>query len=44
MSRLLILYGTTNGHTRKIAQALGETLGEEGFPCDVIDAERLRVH
>jgi menaquinone-dependent protoporphyrinogen oxidase len=41
MSRLLILYGTTNGHTRKIAQVLGETLGEEGFSCDVIDAERI---
>jgi menaquinone-dependent protoporphyrinogen oxidase len=41
MSRLLILYGTTNGHTRKIAIALGETLGEQGFPCDVIDAERI---
>jgi menaquinone-dependent protoporphyrinogen oxidase len=41
MSRLLILYGTTNGYTRKIATALGATLGEEGFPCDVIDAKRI---
>lgn len=41
MARLLILYGTTNGHTRKIATALGETLGEEGFPCDVFDAKRI---
>jgi menaquinone-dependent protoporphyrinogen oxidase len=39
MSRLLILYGTTNGHTRKIAKVLSETLGEEGFLCDVIDAD-----
>ena len=41
MSRLLILYGTTNGHTRKIAIALGETLGAEGYPSDVIDAQRI---
>jgi menaquinone-dependent protoporphyrinogen oxidase len=41
MLRLLILYGTTNGHTRKIAQVLGETLRGGGFPCDVIDAARV---
>ncbi len=40
MSRVLILYGTTDGHTRKIAEALGETLREEGCALDVIDAKR----
>lgn len=38
MSRVLILYGTTDGHTRKIANVLGETFQEEGCHVDVIDA------
>jgi len=33
MSRILVLYGTTDGHTAKIAARLGETFREEG--CDV---------
>lgn len=38
MSRVLILYGTTDGHTRKIAAALAGVLTWEGGRVDVIDA------
>jgi menaquinone-dependent protoporphyrinogen oxidase len=37
MSRILILYGTTDGHTAKIAARLGEFLRAEG--CDVTVAQ-----
>lgn len=39
MSRVLILYGTTDGHTRKIAAALREALREEGLHAFVTDAK-----
>ncbi len=38
MSRILVLYGTTTGHTRKIAEFLRETFQTEGCRVDVIDA------
>jgi len=38
MSRVLILYGTTDGHTRKIATALREALVDEGVYAFVSDA------
>jgi len=38
MSRVLILYGTTDGHTRKIAAALREALVEEGVYAFMSDA------
>lgn len=38
MSRVLILYGTTDGHTAKIAAALARTLTTEGNVVDVRDA------
>lgn len=38
MPRILILYGTTDGHTAKIAAALAETLRIEGASVDVADA------
>lgn len=38
MSRLLVLYGTTDGHTRKIAWAIAETLEGCGVTVDVLDA------
>ena len=38
MSRVLILYGTTDGHTAKIAEILGDTLRAEGCAVEVIDA------
>ncbi len=41
MARVLVLYGTTDGHTRKVAEALRQTwLSEEGFLVDVVDAQR----
>jgi menaquinone-dependent protoporphyrinogen oxidase len=39
MSRVLILYGTTDGHTRKIAAALREGLRDEGLHAFVTDAK-----
>jgi menaquinone-dependent protoporphyrinogen oxidase len=41
MSRVLILYGTTEGHTRRIAHAIGESLVLQGVDVDLIQAGRL---
>jgi menaquinone-dependent protoporphyrinogen oxidase len=38
MARILVLYGTTEGHTAKIAQALAGTLRREGHTVDVVAA------
>ena len=38
MDRILVLYGTTDGHTATIAQAIGDTLKAAGFDADVIRA------
>jgi len=38
MSRVLMLYGTTDGHTRKIATAVAETLRAEHCDVAVVDA------
>lgn len=38
MTRILVLYGTTDGHTAKIAWALGETLRANGAAADVVEA------
>lgn len=38
MARLLIVYGTTDGHTRKIAQAVADYVAEFGHTPIVIDA------
>lgn len=38
MSRVLILYGTTDGHTRKVAAALREALVDDGAYAFVSDA------
>lgn len=38
MSRILVLYGTTDGHTAKIAQAVARTLETEGCTVSVVDA------
>ena len=38
MSRVSILYGTTDGQTRKIAEAIAATLREEHCVVDVVDA------
>jgi menaquinone-dependent protoporphyrinogen oxidase len=36
MSRVLILYGSTDGHTRLIAQTIGETLNRSGIGVDIV--------
>ena len=38
MSRILVLYGTTEGHTAKVARCLGDTLRADGQSADVLDA------
>jgi len=38
MTRILVLYGTTHGHTAKIARAVAETLRGQGASADVIEA------
>ena len=38
MSRILVLYGTTEGQTAKIARALANTLHAEGHAVDVLAA------
>ena len=38
MNRILVLYGTTDGHTATIAQTIGKTLNAVGFDVDVIQA------
>jgi menaquinone-dependent protoporphyrinogen oxidase len=38
MLRVLILYGTTDGHTRLVADAISETLALGGVDTDVIQA------
>jgi menaquinone-dependent protoporphyrinogen oxidase len=39
MSRILIVYGTTDGHTRKIAAVLASTLEEAGCDADIWHAQ-----
>ena len=36
--RVLIVYGTTGGHTRKVAQMIGDTLADGGVNADVVAA------
>ena len=38
MSRILIAYGTTEGHTRAIADAIGKALQVRGLEADVVEA------
>ena len=38
MTPILVLYGTTDGHTAKVAGALADTLRGKGAAVDVIDA------
>src|SRR5688572_6568109 len=38
MSRVLILYGTTEGHTRAVARAIAEPLSRGGVAADVVRA------
>jgi menaquinone-dependent protoporphyrinogen oxidase len=38
MSRVLVLYGTTEGHTAKVAGAIAETLRGQAIEVDVVEA------
>ena len=38
MSRILVLYGTTEGQTAKVARYLGDTLQAAGMSADVVEA------
>ena len=38
MNRILVFYGTTTGHTAKIARSIGDTLRRQGASVDVIEA------
>ena len=38
MTRILVVYGTTDGHTAKIARTIGETLRTQGAEVNVIEA------
>jgi menaquinone-dependent protoporphyrinogen oxidase len=40
MARILVLYGTTDGHTAKVARSLGDTLRNHGVEVDVVEAGR----
>lgn len=39
MPRILVLYGTTEGHTRKIANAIGDTMRANGLDVDVVHVD-----
>ena len=39
MSRILVLYGTTEGHTRKVANAIGDTMRANGLDADVVHVD-----
>ena len=39
MPRILVLYGTTQGHTRKVANAIGDTMRANGLDVDVIHVD-----
>ncbi len=41
MRKILIVYGTTEGQTGKIAQRLANTIGSQGFQVEVFDGRRL---
>ena len=40
MTRILVLYGTTDGHTAKVARAITDALWTHGVQADVVDAAR----
>ena len=42
MTRILILYGTTDGHTAKVAGHLSDTLRSRGAETDVVNAAHAR--
>lgn len=44
MTRVLVVYGTTEGHTAKIAAAVADALRARGVEVDVARAGEARVH
>ena len=40
MARILVLYGTTDGHTTRIARSIGDTLRTQGAEVDVVRVQR----
>jgi menaquinone-dependent protoporphyrinogen oxidase len=42
VAHILIVYGTTEGHTAKIAQRMSEAMRQEGHLVDLHDAKELR--
>jgi len=42
MSRVLVIYGTTEGQTAKVARFIGDALRADGVAADVIDAQTGR--
>lgn len=40
MTRTLVLYGTTDGHTAKVARLLTDTLWTHGIDADIVNAEQ----
>jgi menaquinone-dependent protoporphyrinogen oxidase len=42
MRHILIVYGTTDGHTRKVAQVLAEDLRAKCCSVDIVDAAGMR--
>jgi menaquinone-dependent protoporphyrinogen oxidase len=42
MSRILVIYGTTEGQTAKVARFIGDALRADGVTADVIDAHTGR--
>ncbi len=40
MARILVIYGTTDGHTARVARFIGDTLREAGHSADVVEADR----
>lgn len=44
MPRILVLYGTTEGHTAKIAAAIGDTLSGLGADVDIVEDGTADLH
>ena len=42
MSRILVLYGTTEGHTRKVANAIGDSIRASGLDVDVVHVDESK--
>ena len=42
MSKILIVYGTKDGHTAKIAERIGEVVRQRGYQADVNNALQIR--